>query len=242
MIRSESAWCSDYFGGIARDVTPSSARPTARILFAPLASDPRVSLRCAPVLSQAERRRADRFASAREWSRFVQRRVFRRYCAAVALAAPGPLTRLEFSETASGQPHLEGHTGVRFSFSSSRTGLIGAWSTTRYPGVDLEDDDRRLNAQELAGHHFCESENRALQRLAGREKLGTFFRYWCLKEAALKSIGQGLPAGLNAFEFDLRPVPRVRSAPSGTGGAERFDACLVEGAGQCAALVLHNPA
>ena len=58
-----------------------------------------------------------------------------------------------------------------------------------------------------------------------------------LKEAALKSIGEGLPFGLDAFAFELAPTPRMVQAPAGHGGAKRFTAHVIEGAETVAALV-----
>lgn len=242
MRRDNSAWSGDYFSTVSRDLTPTSLGNATRVLFAPLSRDIRVSLRCAAVLSDNERGRAQRFAGEEERSRYIQRRAFRRFCAARALGLPGSLSRINFAETDKGRPYLRGFPDFWFSFSSARVGVLGAWSSNRGIGVDLEDDTRSLEAVDLSRRYFCAAEKRAIQRLNGPERLRTFFRYWCLKEAALKSIGEGLPSGLDAFEFGLRPEPLVLRAPPSHGGAERFDAHLINGTGYCAALVLHSPA
>jgi hypothetical protein len=54
------------------------------------------------------------------------------------------------------------------------------------------------------------------------DRIKDFFAFWSLKEAALKSRGEGLPYGPNAFEFELDPSLRVVHAPPDYGGPERF--------------------
>jgi 4'-phosphopantetheinyl transferase len=56
----------------------------------------------------------------------------------------------------------------------------------------------------------------------------------------LKSIGEGLPFGLDAFEFELDPYLRVVHAPPDHGGPEQFDAHVIEGTDGCAALVTRS--
>ena len=128
-----------------------------------------------------------------------------------------------------------------FSFSSCRFGFLGAWSSTYGIGVDLEDHTRNLEAVELARQFFSKAEANVVQESGGLERLRSFLRFWCLKEAALKSIGEGLPFGLDAFEFELEPIPRVVHAPPDHGGPERFDAHVIEGIeSSCAALVIRS--
>ena len=79
-----------------------------------------------------------------------------------------------------------------------------------------------------------------LNGAGGLERLRTFFQFWSLKEAALKSIGEGLPFGLDAFEFELGPDLRVVHAPPEHGGPEQFNAHVIEGTDSCAALVIRS--
>ena len=72
------------------------------------------------------------------------------------------------------------------------------------------------------------------------DRIKDFFAFWSLKEAALKSRGEGLPYGLNAFEFELDPSLRVVHAPPDYGGPERLSAHVIEGTESCTAMVIRS--
>ena len=240
MTRSDSDWVTETFAAGGRDWTPAPARQAAYVLYAPLLRDREASRRCASILSDTELRRADCFLNHYAKANFVQRRAFRRYCAAIALKSRQPLPEIAFKESEKGCPYLPDLPDYSFSFSSCRSGFIGAWSSTHGIGVDLEDMTRRLEAVELAERFFSEAEARAVRSAEGRARQRTFYRLWSMKEASLKSIGEGLPFGLDAFEFELAPNPRVVHAPCDQGGPERFDAHLIGGVDICAALITRD--
>jgi phosphopantetheinyl transferase len=222
MTRNDSNRINDLFTAGSRDVTPASARHAAYVLYAPVSRDPEVSRYCASVLSDTELHRADRFVNEYDKAQFKQRRAFRRFCGVAVLGSSRPLSQIVFEKTENGRPYLSDLPDFWFSFSSCRFGFLGAWSPTHGIGVDLEDQTRNLEAVELAHRFFSGAEANAVERADGLERLRTFFQFWCLKEAALKSIGEGLPFGLDAFELD--PNLRVVHAPPDHGGPEKFDA------------------
>jgi 4'-phosphopantetheinyl transferase len=229
MTREASDRVADLFAAGSLDLTPVSARHAAYVLYAPVSRDPEVSRQCASVLSDTELQRADRFVSEYDEAQFKQRRAFRRFCGATVLGSSQPLSQIVFEETENGRPYLPDLPDFWFSFSSCRFGLLGAWSSTHGVGVDLEDQTRNLEAVELAHRFFSGAEANAVEGVLGSERLRTFLQFWSLKEAALKSIGEGLPYGLDAFEFELDPDLRVIHAPADHGGPERFDAHVIEG-------------
>ena len=238
MTRDASDRIIDFFAASSCDLTPASGHHATRVLCVPASHDPEVTMCCASVLSQAELRRADRFVSHRDKTLFTQRRAFRRYCGALALRSSEPLSQIDFKETENGRPHLSDLGNFWFSFSSCRFGFIGAWSSTHGIGVDFEDQTRDLEAAELARQFFSAAEAHVVEGANGLRRQQTFFRFWSLKEAALKSIGEGLPFGLDAFEFELEPTLRVVHVPPGYGGLERFSAHMIEGIESCAAMVI----
>jgi phosphopantetheinyl transferase len=242
MTRDDSEWVNGLFAASAGDWTPAPASHAAHVLYAPVSRDPEASRRCVSVLSDAELQRADRFVTEEGKAHFKQRRAFRRYCGAFVLGSPRPLSRIAFKETEKGRPYLPDLPDVWFSFSSCRFGFLGAWSSTHWIGVDLEDQTRNLQAVELAQQFFSEAEVRAVKAVGGLARLRTFCQLWSLKEAALKSIGEGLPFGLDAFEFELAPNLRVVHAPPDCGGPRRFNAQAIEGTNICAALVIRSVA
>jgi 4'-phosphopantetheinyl transferase len=240
MTRNDSDRIADLFATGSRDVTPASARHAAYVLYAPVSCDPEVSKHCASVLSDTELLRADRFVNEYDKAQFKQRRAFRHFCGATVLGSSRPLSQIVFEETENGRPYLSAVPHIWFSFSSCRFGFLGAWSSTHGIGIDLEDQTRNLEAAELAHWYFSEAEAIAVEGVGGPERLRTFFQFWSLKEAALKSIGEGLPFGLDAFEFELDPDLRIVNAPPDHGGSEQFEAHVIEGIDSCAALVTRN--
>ena len=242
MTRDDSEWVNGLFAASACDWTPGLATHTAHVLYAPVSRDPEASWRCASVLSDPELQRADRFVTEDGKAHFKQRRAFRRYCGGFALGSPRPLSRIVFKETEKGRPYLPDLPDIWFSFSSCRFGFLGAWSSTHKIGVDLEDQRRDLEAAEVAQLFFSQAEVKAVKALGGLARLRTFCQLWSLKEAALKSIGEGLPFGLDAFEFELCPNLRVVHAPPNYGGPERFNAQIFEKTDICAALVIRSVA
>ena len=240
MAEDGSIQIKDLFAVNSCELTPAPVRHAAHLLYAPVSNDPEVTKRCASVLSDTELQRAARFATQGDNALFIQRRAFRRFCGALALGSPQPLSQVDFEETENGRPCLSDSPDIWFSFSSCRVGFLGAWSSTHGIGVDLEDQSKSLEAEELAHQFFSAAEAHAIERAGGLERQRTFFQFWTLKEAALKSIGEGLPFGLDAFEFELEPNLRVVHAPPDHGGPEQFNAHLIEGTGRCAALVIRS--
>jgi len=235
--RNSSNRIRDHFVSSSIDLTPASRRQHVRVLYAPISDDPEVTRYCDSILSARELQRAERFIAGRDQIQFKQRRAFRRFCTALAIDSTQPLSEVVFSETKNGRPYLSELPDIWFSFSSCRFGFIGAWSSTLGVGVDVEDQTKNLKASELAQQFFTVAEAKAIEYPGGVVSLRTFFKYWSLKEAALKSIGEGIPFGLDAFEFELDQVPRIVHAPLGHGGPGQFMAHMLDGIDHCAALV-----
>jgi len=223
MTREGDKLVGELFKAIGRDWTPPAF--VERVLFAPVAIDREATRRCASVLSNVESHRADRFVTDEGRTHFIQRRAFRLYCGAVASGSQRPLSQIYFEETENGRPWLRDRPDLWFSFSSCRKGFIGAWSSTHGLGVDLEAQSTVVEVSELAQMYFTESEARAVET-AGPARLHKFLQLWCLKEAALKSLGEGLPYGIDAFEFELNGSLRLVNAPKDQGGPENFSAHL----------------
>jgi len=231
---------SGIFAHRSRDLTPAAVRDDVHWLYVPVSDDPEVTRQCAAILSDSELQRADRFATHADKVLFIQRRAFRRFCGASVTGSSLPLAHITFKETENGRPYLCDLPDVWFSFSSCRFGFVGAWSSTHAVGVDIEDPGRDLEVTELARQFFSITEANVVERAGSLERLGTFFQFWMLKEAALKSVGEGLPFGLDAFEFELVPSLRVAHVHPDHGRPEQFNAHVIKGTDSCAVLVIRS--
>lgn len=225
MMNTASRRVSERFDARAEDWLRVPERAGTRVVFVPLLSERQATEDCRAVISRAELQRSSRFLRGDDGDHFVQRRAFRRYCASVATGSSLPLSKIEFDETDKGHPFLSERPDLWFSFSSCRLGFLGAWSSTHAIGVDLEEQAREVEAADLANRFFTPAEAHAVA--AAPSSAETFLKLWSLKEAALKSIGEGLPYGLDAFAFELEPALRLVSGPTEYGGADAFTAHLL---------------
>lgn len=230
----------DHFSAMVRSVTPESARHICQVWYAPVSRDPEVTRLCTSVLSGAERMRADRFADEKDQALFRQRRAFRRFCGAAVLGSPSSLSDVNFQETGNGRPFLSQIPGTWFSFSSCSHGFLAAWSSSHGLGVDIETPAENIQTEELAQQYYAAAEMRAVLTNDSQLRVKTFYQLWCLKEAALKSIDEGLPYGLDRFEFEMTPKPRVIDAPVEFGGQPVFSAAMIDRTPQYAALVTRS--
>ena len=223
------------FAAITRDLTPSSAKQSAQVLYARFTNDPAITEQCRSILSVAEQQQAARIAAPSERALFQQRRAFRRFCGARALRSEEPLTKICYELTSKGRPYLPAAPGIWFSFSSSRAGMLGAWSTSLSLGVDIEDACSSLEFAALTTLYFSVPEVESIMSGDLLQRPQRFLQHWTLKEAALKSIGEGLPFGLDAFEFALEPHSQlVRAFCDAT---DQFVPYCIHGTDGVAALV-----
>lgn len=232
---------TERFAVRSRDVTPAGLPRGIRLLYAPVVIDAEWERLCRSVLSRGELTRAGRFGSAAERACFVQRRAFRRACAAFALGRAADALVPCYHETERGRPYLPSAPDLSLSFSSCPAGMIAAWSRGREIGVDIEDEKRTVEALPLARELFAPAEAERVARADASQRRGTFLQLWTLKEAALKSIGEGLPLGMDAFAFELEPKPRVVGTPVGAGAPDRFRAWTAAEPGWRAAVVVRTP-
>lgn len=233
----ENEGINKFFKASVEDLTPTGLHRETSILFMPTQHGGPAAESFGSVLSVAELSRAKRFKVIGHKMRFLQRRAFRRFCGAIALGVARPLSQVDFAETKKGRPYLFELPRTWFSFSSCRHGYLAAWSTSSAIGVDIEDSEQSVSAVEMASYHFAGNELDTIRTAAVHERRKLFLRLWSLKEAGLKSIGEGVPYGLNAFQFDTTPNIRVSFAPARYGGPDNFNAKLIEITGCCAALV-----
>jgi 4'-phosphopantetheinyl transferase len=139
-----------------------------------------------------------------------------------------------------GRPYLPECPELWFSFSSCTLGMLGAWSVAHAVGVDMENQDQKVETVALANQFFTVRESDAIARLEGDVQQQTFYRLWTLKEAALKSIGEGLPFGLDRFGIDVKNTLRFACAPAEYGGPNSFCGHEIEGIPARAALVTRD--
>lgn len=241
MLSNASNELSRYFAAGSCDWTPVLASHMVHLVYMPFKSDAGISGLSAAILSADEIQRLDRFRAGIDKVHFSQRRAFRRYCGAKATGSEQPLARIDFSETDKGKPFIAGFPDISFGFSSCKNGFLGSWSTTGFVGVDIESETRQMDYAALAHQYFSTAEATVVGDMQGLKRTRAFYRFWTLKEAALKCIGEGLPLGLDVFEFELSPDLQITNAPAKHGGPNQFSASLIEEANNCAALVIRKP-
>ena len=113
-----------------------------------------------------------------------------------------------------GKPRFEGDSPWRFSLSHAAGRVALAVARDRDIGIDIEHSARRASFAALAGRAFHENE-RAWWTARGSQPVD-FLRLWTLKEAWLKTGGEGITVDLRAVDVSAwiegRSTPRRSSA------------------------------
>jgi 4'-phosphopantetheinyl transferase len=167
-------------------------------------------------LSTNEIARAERFGTARLRERWIAGRATLRSLLGRALGLDPAEVRLR--RGVRGRPELDGEHSVDFNVShTGDTALIAIATGTQDGmriGIDIERDDRQVNADGLARKFLTERERTEIAPLdiAGRRQ--RFLRLWTCKEAMSKATGDALSAPFRQMDVALGDGPRLVAGPA----------------------------
>ncbi len=174
------------------------------------------------LLSDDERRRAQRFVFERDRVGFVAARAALRSilsrCTAVEAAS------IRFAYAAAGKPELAdaaAASGIHFNLSHSEALAVIAVALHRPIGVDVEWLGREVEYERVAQAFFSAAEVAALTALPPDLLKQGFFNCWTRKEAFLKATGEGISSRHARFDVSLAPAEparllRIDDDPRGT--------------------------
>jgi 4'-phosphopantetheinyl transferase len=171
------------------------------------------------LLSDTERRRADRFAFDRDRNRFIVARARLREMLATRLSVRPE--SVELTCGVHGKPALArrfADSDLRFNVSHSDDVAVYAFSIGREIGIDIEVVRSIPDADDIAARFFSRRENEAYRALDPSDKPLGFFYCWTRKEAFIKAIGDGLYHALDSFDVSLAPgepakILRIKDVP-----------------------------
>ena len=172
----------------------------------------------AALLSETERRRAERFVFAEDRRRYVMVRARLRKLLAARLDSEPRSVDLAYGKF--GKPALAGRlakSGLRFNLSHCDDVVAFALSSDEV-GIDVEAVRWIRDAEDIAARFFSRCENRSFRALDPLQKPLGFFNCWTRKEAFIKAVGDGLSYPLDRFDVSLAPdepaqILRVEEKP-----------------------------
>jgi len=188
-------------GGRAEDASRERPGPDeVHVWRVSLAADAAALRRLGGLLSDDERRRAERFRFVEHRRRFAAargllRRILSRYVAASPQA-------VAFRMGPHGKPalvHPARGGAVEFNLSHCEDTALLAVARGRRVGIDIERVRPLTDTMRIARRFFHPAEVRALEALPPGERERAFFTCWTRKEAFLKATGEGVARGLRGF-------------------------------------------
>jgi 4'-phosphopantetheinyl transferase len=200
-----------------------------------LAVAPEAVRASAALLSDAERRRAGRFAFGRDARRFIVARARLRELLAARLGVEAESIELEYG--ACGKPALSrrfADSDLHFNVSHCDDVAAYAFSRGHEIGIDLEAVRVMSDADDIAEHYFSRRENTTYRTLNPPEQPLGFFNCWTRKEAFVKALGDGLSIALDCFDVSLAPgepaqLLRVEDTPGDSSGWRLDSFCPAAG-------------
>ena len=113
---------------------------------------------------------------------------------------------------------------VEFSLSHCGEFSVVAVTSGNPAGVDVERMRHGVRIDDLIRRFFSEREIEGLLSLPLEDREAAFFRVWVRKEAYLKAVGGGVPAGLARFSVSVAPdePPAILDTELEPGGVSAF--------------------
>jgi len=159
------------------------------------------------LLSEDERRRADRLAFDRDRRRFIEARAsLRRLLGARLRVRP---ESVEFSYGPHGKPDIARPLSIpplHFNHSRYEDLALYAFSNAHAVGIDVEGVRPIRDADDIVNAFFSRRERAQYFSLHAFDRVAGFFNAWTRKEAFLKAHGGGLALPLDAFDVTLAPL------------------------------------
>ena len=164
------------------------------------------------MLSDDERRRAERFLYDQPRNRFVAARGALRLI--VSKYVVGEAAGLKFSYGPHGKPALQSLApdDVHFNMAHSADVALIALSRHGELGIDVESLRPVRHATEITERYFHPDEVARITTSDDLER--AFFRCWTRKEAVLKAIGAGLQFPLRAFDTGIESTSQQVHVPA----------------------------
>jgi 4'-phosphopantetheinyl transferase len=156
------------------------------------------------LLDQDERALTAKIKAERRLHEFIYGRYLLK--SSLALQLNQPVNTIKLAKHAHGKLYLSGNP-TYFNLSHSGDYLAYALYDHAEIGLDIEHSGGRMSDMlSVASRYFTAQESHALQQCCEFNRDETFYRIWTLKEAALKTVGVGISAGLeclNTHQMDL---------------------------------------
>jgi 4'-phosphopantetheinyl transferase len=158
-----------------------------------------------PILAPDELARANRFAFARDRTRFIAARGALRFILAQYSDIAPRWIRFEYGPQ--GKPALarDNDDSIYFNMTHSSEWALVAVSGEAPVGIDIERVQSEIDVMDIASHFFSPAERATLARIREDRRLAAFFKCWTSKEAYIKALGQGLSIPLQEFDVCVDP-------------------------------------
>lgn len=179
------------------------------------------------VLSQDEKERADRLRFTADRVNFVLSRGHLRGLLSRYINLPA--ADIEFKYNSYGKPYLNIETypqNIKFNISHSNDIAIYALALASEVGVDVEYIREVKRAGKIIERFFSDEERAFYQRQPAENKMESFFRLWCRREAYAKARGYGLNLPKGDIQISLVPGEggyKNHTKDSGGAGASLHD-------------------
>ena len=167
----------------------------------------------ASLLSDAEHARASRFGRPELRDRYIVGRGTLRVLLGIELGIePGAVVIVRGER---GRPRVES-PAIELDFNVSHTAgcAMFALARRRRVGIDIERDDREINAQGIARKFLAPTERAVLDGHDADRARRQILRLWTCKEAMSKATGDALSAPFSRIEVALEPVLAVIAGPA----------------------------